>query len=64
MAVSTKENGGTTRWRDMASSSGPMAGNTAENMSMTKKREWGPSTGKNIIIFLSRALNLSRQRVV
>ena len=49
MAVSTKENGKIIRWKDQASSSGLMAESTMVNMSMTRKREWEPSIGKNII---------------
>ena len=45
-AVSTKESGRIIRWKDKASSSGPMAESTAENMSTTRKRAWEHSTGK------------------
>ena len=48
-AVNIKENGKIIRWKEQASSSGPMAENTTENMSMTKKKAWEPSIGKNLI---------------
>ena len=49
MADSIKENGRIIRWRVQASSSGQMAESTTENMSMTRKRAWEPSTGKKMI---------------
>lgn len=52
-AVSTKESGRIIRWKDKASSSGLMAESTTENMSMTKKKAWEPSTGKKFWIVIS-----------